>query len=201
MTGTKEPGDMKSRRGLLKAGLASAGAAAATILTAGAAKAAGDPLITEIQDWNKTLGDGVDAKPYGIPSEFEKDVVRRSVSWLTADSKSSINFTPLHELEGIITPNGLCFERHHGGVAVIKPEDHRLMIHGLVDTPLVFTMQDLLRFPRENRTYFLECAANQRHGVAWRPAQWLPVHPRHGALCDVHGRAAETPVAGSRHQA
>jgi sulfane dehydrogenase subunit SoxC len=48
-------------------------------------------------------------------------VVRRNVPWLTADSVSSVNFTPLHEMEGIITPNGLCFERHHGGVADIDP--------------------------------------------------------------------------------
>jgi sulfane dehydrogenase subunit SoxC len=65
---------------------------------------AGDPLITEIQDWNRYLGDGVDARPYGTPSEHEKDVVRRNVEWLTADPVSSINFTPLHDLDGIITP-------------------------------------------------------------------------------------------------
>jgi sulfane dehydrogenase subunit SoxC len=87
-----------------------------------------------------------------------------------------VNFTPLHEMEGIITPNGLAFERHHGGVAEIDPGMHRLMINGLVDTPLVFTMEDLMRFPRENRTYFLECAANT--GMEWRgrAAEWLSVH-------------------------
>jgi hypothetical protein len=30
-----------------------------------------------------------------------------------ASRESSVSFTPLHELDGIITPNGLCFERHH----------------------------------------------------------------------------------------
>ena len=160
--------------------------------SAGAARAAaGDPLITEIQDWNRYLGDGVQARPYGTPSEFESHVVRRDVEWLTASTESSVNFTPLHELDGIITPNGLCFERHHGGIAEIDPAQHRLMINGLVDTPLVFTMEDLKRFPRENRVYFLECAANS--GMEWRglPAQRLPVHPRHGPLRDVYRRAAE----------
>jgi sulfane dehydrogenase subunit SoxC len=66
-------------------------------------------VILEKQDWNQYLGDGVDARPYGTPSEFEKDVVRRNVPWLTADPVSSVNFTPLHEIDGIITPNGLCF--------------------------------------------------------------------------------------------
>ena len=101
-----------------------------------------------------TWGDGVDAKPYGVPSQFEKDVVRRNVPWLTADATSSVNFTPLHDLDGIITPNGLCFERHHSGVAEIPPQDHRLMINGLIDKPLVVTMDDLKRFPAKTASIF-----------------------------------------------
>ena len=170
-----------SRRKLLAGGAALGGLVAGST----AARAAGtpDPLITEIQDWNRYLGDGVDARPYGTPSEFESHVVRRDVAWLTADSKSSVNFTPLHELDGIITPNGLCFERHHGGIAEINPADHRLMIHGLVDKPLVFTMEDLKRFPRENRVYFLECAANS--GMEWRGAQLNGCQYTHGMVHNV----------------
>jgi sulfane dehydrogenase subunit SoxC len=63
--------------------------------------------------WQQYLGDGVDARPTGCRRKYEAHVVRRNVPWLTADSVSSVNFTPLHEMEGIITPNGLCFERHH----------------------------------------------------------------------------------------
>jgi sulfane dehydrogenase subunit SoxC len=144
------------------------------------ARAEDDPLITEVQDWNRYLGDGVDASPYGMPSQFEADVVRRDVPWLTADPVSSVNFTPLHALDGIITPNGLCFERHHAGTAIIDPAEHRLMIHGLVDTPLVFTMADLKRFPRENRVYFLECAANS--GMEWRGAQLNGCQFTHGMV-------------------
>jgi sulfane dehydrogenase subunit SoxC len=183
MTETKDKGTPSlSRRSLLKAGLAS-GVAAGAAGTAGAARAAGDPLITEIQEWNRYLGDGVDAAPYGLPSEFESEVVRRNVPWLTADAVASINFTPLHELDGIITPNGLCFERHHGGVAQIRPQDHRLMINGLVDTPLVFTMEDLKRFPRENHVYFLECAANG--GMEWRGSQLNGCQFTHGMVHNV----------------
>ncbi|MBO9421060.1 sulfite dehydrogenase [Labrenzia sp. R4_2] len=183
MTETKDKGSPSlSRRSLLKAGLAS-GVAAGAAGAAGAASAAGDPLITEIQDWNRYLGDGVDAAPYGLPSEFESEVVRRNVPWLTADAVASINFTPLHELDGIITPNGLCFERHHGGVAQIRPQDHRLMINGLVDTPLVFTMEDLKRFPRENHVYFLECAANG--GMEWRGSQLNGCQFTHGMVHNV----------------
>ena len=170
-----------SRRKLLAGGAALGGLVAGST----AARAAGtpDPLITEIQDWNRYLGDGVDSRPYGTPSEFESHVVRRDVAWLTADSKCSVNFTPLHELDGIITPNGLCFERHHGGIAEINPADHRLMIHGLVDKPLVFTMEDLKRFPRENRVYFLECAANS--GMEWRGAQLNGCQYTHGMVHNV----------------
>jgi sulfane dehydrogenase subunit SoxC len=147
------------------------------------AQAGPDPLITEIQPWQQYLGDGVDARPYGMPSQFEAHVVRRNVGWLTADTVSSVNFTPLHEMEGIITPNGLCFERHHSGIAEIDPGMHRLMINGLVDNPLVFTMEDIMRFPRENRTYFLECAANT--GMEWRGAQLNGVQFTHGMIHNV----------------
>jgi sulfane dehydrogenase subunit SoxC len=168
-----------SRRQFLKAGLAG-GVAAAAGSVAGSALAAGEPVITEIQDWNRYSGDGVDAHPYGKPSQFESEVIRRNVAWLTADPISSVNFTPLHELDGIITPNGLCFERHHAGIAVVDPQKHRLMINGLVDTPLVFTMADLMRFPRENRVYFLECAANS--GMEWRGAQLNGCQFTHGMV-------------------
>ena len=168
-----------TRRGFLKAGLAGGAA-----LAAGAAHAQGpDPAIAEVQPWNRQLGEGVDARPYGKPSSFEAHVRRRSVEWLTADPVSSVNFTPLHELDGILTPNGLCFERHHAGIAEIDPGQHRLMINGLVDTPLVFTLEDLKRFPRENRIHFLECAANS--GMEWRGAQLNGCQYTHGMIHNV----------------
>ncbi len=181
MSDTENNKGTLTRRNLLTGGAAAGGALVAGAV---AARAAGpDPLITEVQDWNRYLGDGVDANPYGMPSQFESDVVRRDVAWLTADAKSSVNFTPLHELDGIITPNGLCFERHHGGIADINPADHRLMINGLVDTPLVFTMEDIMRFPRENKVYFLECAANS--GMEWRGAQLNGCQFTHGMVHNV----------------
>ncbi|WP_226580562.1 sulfite dehydrogenase [Acuticoccus sediminis] len=164
------------RRKLLTAGVALGGAA----LAGRASAAEGDPAILEVKPWNQYLGPGVEAAPYGVPSPYESHVVRRDVAWLTASTESSVNFTPIHELDGIITPNGLCFERHHAGVAEIDPAEHRLMINGLVETPLVFTMADLMRFPRENRIYFLECAANS--GMEWRGAQLNGCQYTHGML-------------------
>jgi sulfane dehydrogenase subunit SoxC len=166
-----------TRRRFLTGSLAAAGGLAA----AGAARAASpDPAITEVQEWNQVLGPGVDAHPYGVPSPFEAHVRRRDVEWLTASRESSVNFTPLHDLEGFVTPNGLCFERHHGGIAEVDPSMHRLMINGLVDKPLVFTMDDLKRFPRTTRFYFLECAANS--GMEWRGAQLNGCQFTHGMV-------------------
>ncbi|MBF9047003.1 sulfite dehydrogenase [Rhodobacterales bacterium LSUCC0031] len=179
---TDTPEYSPSRRRFL-AGAAVATGAAATGTLVHAQAAGPDPLITELQPWQQYLGDGVDARPYGVPSRHEAHVVRRNVPWLTADSVSSVNFTPLHELEGIITPNGLCFERHHSGIADIAWGDHRLMINGLVDTQMVFTMDDLMRFPRENRVYFLECAANT--GMEWRGAQLNGCQFTHGMIHNV----------------
>ena len=177
----KPPADSVNRRGFLTAaGLAGAGLA----MHASAAEAATpDPLITEVQDWQRHLGDGVDKRPYGSPSQFEKNVIRRNVPWLTASTESSVNFTPLHELDGIITPSGLCFERHHSGVAEIDPAKHRLMINGLVEKPLVFTMDDIKRMPRISRICFLECSANS--GMEWRGAQLNGCQFTHGMIHNV----------------
>ncbi len=172
-------GKKPSRRAFLKGAVATGAGA----LSGGAALAAGEKAITEVQPWATELGDPVDAMPYGKPSEYEKHVKRRTVEWLTADPVSSINFTPLHDLDGIITPNGLAFERHHGGAAQIDPASYRLMINGLVENELVFTLDDLMRFPRQNHVYFLECAANS--GMEWRGSQLNGCQFTHGMIHNV----------------
>jgi sulfane dehydrogenase subunit SoxC len=173
---TDEDDSARTTRRRFMAG--AAGLAAASV--AGAARADSKNLPPNIADWSKTLGDGVAVRPYGHPSRFEKDVIRRDVQWLTASRESSVSFTPLHELDGIITPNGLCFERHHSGIAEIDPNDYRLVIHGLVDKPLIFTLDDIKRLPRVNRIYFLECAANS--GMEWRGAQLNGCQYTHGMI-------------------
>ncbi|MGB3280362.1 MAG: sulfite dehydrogenase [Pseudorhodobacter sp.] len=157
--------------------------AASTALVASAATARAqtpDPLITEVQPWASGFGDGVDATPYGLPISFESDVVRRNVSWLTADVISSINFTPIHALDGTITPQGCAFERHHSGAIELSKDDYRLMINGLVDQELIFTYADLERFPRVTRTFFLECAANT--GMEWAGSQLNGSQFTHGMI-------------------
>ncbi|NQZ11094.1 MAG: sulfite dehydrogenase, partial [Algicola sp.] len=118
-----------------------------------------------------------------------------TVPWLTADAISSISMTPLHSLKGIITPNGLVFERYHAGVPTINPDEHRLIIHGLVDRPLIFTMDDLRRFPSVSEIKFLECPANG--GMEWKGPQMEALQFTHGMIscCEWSGVRLSTLLA------
>jgi sulfane dehydrogenase subunit SoxC len=157
-----------------------AGSSAAAVmggagLTVGAALAA-DNLPPNVPQWMKQQGAGFLQPPYGLPSPFESKVVRklpdRPAAFPTATR------TPLQSLFGATTPNGLFFERHHAGVPAIDPAGHRLMLHGLVDRPLLLSMQDLMRFPSVSRTHFIECSGN---GAAEFKA------PGKGTVQDIHG--------------
>ncbi len=164
-----------SRRGFIIGAAAVAGllAGPAGAAEKAAAKKAGAAptgnLPPHVAEWSKTLGPGVVTQPYGVPSPFEAHVVRRNVEWLTASTESSVSFTPLQDLDGIITPNAVCFERHHGGVPEIDPAQHRLIVHGMVNRAAIFDMNDLMRFPSVSRVHFIECPANS--GMEWKGAQ------------------------------
>jgi len=93
---------------------------------------------------------GVDGG-YGSRSQFESEV-----RWFNPTKTAS--FTPMQSGYGIITPSGLHYERHHGGIPNIDPAKHRLVIHGLVDRPISYSLADLKRFPTLSRTYFMECS-------------------------------------------
>lgn len=80
--------------------------------------------------------------------------------------------TPLKDLHGTITPSDLHFERHHGGVAMVDPGRYSLKIHGMVERPMVFTLEELKRFPSVSRTCFVECSGNFRRNIP----EESPVH-------------------------
>lgn len=162
-----------ARRQALRAGVVG-GAAALTSLVS----AQSDPALTPA--WTRTLGADVASTGYGMPSKFEANVQRRVSPGLTRTSQSSVSFTPLQNLFGIVTPAGLHFERHHSGMAVVDPEQHRLLIHGLVKRPLMFTMSDLMRFPSVSRFHFIECGANS--GMEWNNVAVPTVQYTHGML-------------------
>ena len=103
----------------------------------------------------RELGAGL--RGYGDRSSFENSVrtFTPSVTPGTGSAK-----TPLQDLHGIITPSSLHFERLHAGVPTIDPARHELLVHGMVNRPTVFTLQDLLRLPPVSRIHFIECAGN-----------------------------------------
>jgi len=130
-----------------------------------------DPNILEEKPWSLQFGDDVTVNLYGQPSPYEHNVTRRTTPILSSGNmRASIAVTPIQDLSGIITPNGLFFNRHHGGTPTIDPNQHRLMIHGLVEKPIVLTMEQLKRYPNVSRIHFLECPANG--GPEWRGPQF-----------------------------
>ena len=167
------------RRRFLGLAAASAGGAVASGL--GSAKAAETPAAPPAEyEWSQMLGPGVVDRPYGVPSEHEAGVIRRNVPWLTAGTESSISFSPIQHLTGIITPNGLFFERYHAGRVDVNPDAHRLMVHGLVERPLLLTMNDIVRYPSVSHIHFIECPANG--GMEWRAAQLNSLQFTHGMI-------------------
>ncbi len=148
--------------------------------TVARAAAAGDPAILELPPWSTSLGQSVAANPYGMPSKFERALARRESPGLTRVGGSSVAFTPLQGLFGIITPSGLHFERHHQGWHDVDPSQHRLMVNGLVKTNAVFTMDDIMRLPSVSRIHFIECGANT--GMEWGNVAVPTVQYSHGML-------------------
>ncbi len=135
------------------------------------AKCDGDEKIVNLNPWETKWGYPVSEKLYGQPSPFERHVVRRTTPILSSGNyRASIAVAPIQDLHGIITPNGLFFNRHHGGTPDIDPKQHRLMIHGLVEKPIVLTMDELKRYPSVSRIHFVECPANG--GPEWRGPQF-----------------------------
>lgn len=108
-----------------------------------------------------TRPDGAPTSAVGSRSPFAQPA-GRTPTGATAGS----SLTPLQDLTGTITPSDLHFERHHAGVPALDPATHRLLIHGLVDRPMSYAVEDIKRFPQVTRTYFVECSGNGR--AAWR---------------------------------
>jgi len=102
---------------------------------------------------------GTPSSGYGERSPHESNV-QRITNGAAPTPGTGGSRTPLEHLEGIITPNGLHFERHHNGVPDIDPAQHQVLIHGLVERPLTFSIDALSRYPLVSRIQFLECSGN-----------------------------------------
>ena len=162
------------RRDFLRRSAALTGGAFAA---AGTARAA--PLA--IPPTNQEPGRIIEETAYGMPSRHEAHVKRRRTDvFKNRQNLSDWSMTPLQHQPGIITPNGLVYERHHAGTPDIDPAKHRLVIHGLVKQPLEFSLDDLHRYPSVSRFYFLECSGN---GLTdWLKPASTTVQQTHGLL-------------------
>lgn len=85
--------------------------------------------------------------------------------------------TPHEDLIGTITPSDLHFERHHAGVPEVDPSQYALLIHGMVERPMVFTLEDLKRFPSVTSIHFLECSGHYPRNAKedTRPSRVAPL--------------------------
>lgn len=173
----------KARRSFMAKALAVGAGASASQLNSQPAYAAardGESVILDLPEHSTGLGQPVAATGYGLPSKWEHSLQRRPSPGLTQVAAASVSFAPLQSLFGIITPSGLHFERHHQGWWDIDPSKHRLMIHGLVNSPRVFTMDELMRLPSVSRIHFIECGANT--GMEWGNVAVPTVQYTHGML-------------------
>jgi sulfane dehydrogenase subunit SoxC len=166
-SGEKEAaqGDLINRRSWLASTAAALGIAAINTMVPSRVPAS-DQLPTD-----PTRVPGHPPGPYGTRASGE--IVHRITS-------ATHSLTPHQSLHGIITPSALHFERHHNGVPVIESDRHRLLIHGLVSKPLMFSMSDLVRFPSISRTMFIECSGNS--GNEWKGPSGQTVQETHGLM-------------------
>jgi len=135
-----------------------------------AADLAGEP-------WERVYGAGFTR--YGQPSRFEQIGRHLGQPYGELAPGSGAALAPIEALDGIITPNSVHFIRSHSGTPDIDPKAHRLYVHGLVDRPLRFSVDALLRYPRVSRIYFLECSGNSSRALTPQPAQ-VPAGGMHG---------------------
>ena len=161
------------RRTFLRSGVAVAGTMMGYTFVR---SAAAEPLAEE--PWS--LIPGSISRPYQQRSRFEEKI-GRTLSNPNGEPRTSHARTPHHLLNGTVTPNGLHFTIVHSGVPDIDPDGHRLVIHGLVKRPLVFTLDTLSRYPMVSRFSFVECGGNSAPMFSREPIQ-ASVQALHGLV-------------------
>ena len=173
-----EAGVPAAANGILSRRIFLEGTLVAGAAAAGVSRALAEPL--PVLPWMKVPGAGFTG--YGQPSRFESKVAR-VIPPPPNPATPGVGpaRTPLQLLDGIVTPSGLHFERSHSGIPDIDPDAHRLVIHGLVKQPLVFTVEALSRYPMQSRFAFIECAGNGGLLNAPQPQQ-IGIAALHGMI-------------------
>jgi sulfane dehydrogenase subunit SoxC len=141
------------RRRFLKNGAALAGLAVGA--SASALSAAAEPALEKIDELHL----------YGERSHYVTSVRNGSINnperRLKGEQVAFGLRTPLQDSVGMITPSSLHFTISHGFEPPdIDPKEHHLLIHGMVDRPLIFSVDELKRLPYVTRFHFVECHGN-----------------------------------------
>src|SRR5262249_41485381 len=153
------------RRALLGRGILFAGAASGV----GTSLTGADAEPPKDDPWSQ--GAGSISPAYENRSKFEQQRVNRILSNPNGEPRPSHARTPHHALRGTITPNGLHFTIVHSGIPDIDPDKHKLVIHGMVREPKVFTLEALARYPMVSRNHFVECGGNSAPMFSKEPVQ------------------------------
>ena len=151
----------KDRRQFLKDGIALAGlAVGATLPAKGQTAAPETPPAAQHPGFK-------DTRAYGERSRFETfsrwPIRPKVVTPETPLYSIYTPRTPLEVLKGIITPNPLHYYIDAAApypLPDIDPQQYRLVIHGMVDHPLMLTLEELKRLPSVSRIHWLECTGN-----------------------------------------
>jgi sulfane dehydrogenase subunit SoxC len=113
--------------------------------------------------------------PYGERSRFEEALRDKGLPFLPDEEVeiSRVWKTRWESSRRRLAPRSLSWRhsRHH-------PRRHRLLIHGMVERPLILTIDELRRLPSTFRILFLECAGNTRS--EWRAPTAGKVKFTHG---------------------
>ena len=173
-----------TRRRMLQAGVA---LGSVPVLSSLASQASAAPEPLEVPVWTKSQGSVVGSQLYGSPVTHAQHIHRIlpappafDRTYVPVEPNSSWSYTPLQDLDGMVTPNGLFYERHHAGIPDIDPAQHRLVLHGMVERDLMFTVEDIRRFPSVSVFYFVECSGNT--DTEWTGAGGITVQQTHGLL-------------------
>ncbi len=152
----------RGRRRFLREGAALAGLAVGAISSA-SGQTAGSETPPEGR-WPSFFKDN---RAYGERSHFETvsrwPIRPKVVTPETPLYTISAPRTPLQDLKGIITPNPLHYYTDAAAaypLPDIDPRQYRLVIHGMVDRPLMLTLEELKRLPSVSRICWLECTGN-----------------------------------------
>lgn len=174
------------RRQFLKGGAALVGGLALGPVSAQPQDAAALAAVAQNPNYMGVVPTSAAWEAYGVPSRFDKSgriAWRLSALAVPSRTHQSTLYTPLQDQTGIITPSGLHFSVNHDGCPFpdIDPQEHRLLIHGMVERPVTLTLEDIKRLPSVSQIHFIECNANTRPtGFGRGGKNWQSVQFTHG---------------------